>query len=553
VNIVVETAEELRRGRESYASRAWLDAYTALSEADRASPLQAEDLELLATSASMVGRMDEYLAVLERAHLAHLEAGDHLAAARAAGWIGMMLAVRGEIGPAGGWFARSERLVEREERDCVERGWLLLPAAFRLEFAGDHDGAHEAAAAAAEYADRFGDPDLAALSRHLQGLSRIKQGSFDEGLALLDEAMVAVTADAVSPIVAGVVYCGVIASCEEAFEVRRAREWTNALTRWCEAQPQMVAFTGRCLAHRAGIMQMHGAWLDALEEARLARERCEQAMNRAAAGQALYQQGELHRLQGDSDSAEAAYREASQFGREPQPGFALLRLAQGDVDAARAAICRVLEETTDPLLRAVLLPAYVEIMLAAGESDEARGASGELEEIAAGSGRPMLEAIAAHVRGGVELGGGDARAALAPLRRACQLWQDLDAPYEVARVRMLVGLACRVLGDGDSAALELEAARGAFDRLGAAPDLARLDSLTGAAPHGLSARELEVLRHVAAGKTNREIAEELVVSEHTVARHVQNVRAKLGVSSRTAAAAFAFEHRLVGPPSTSQK
>jgi DNA-binding CsgD family transcriptional regulator len=209
----------------------------------------------------------------------------------------------------------------------------------------------------------------------------------------------------------------------------------------------------------------------------------------------------------------------------------------------------VLEETPDPLRRAAQLPAYVEIMLAAGENDEARRASGELEEIAAGSGRPMLEAIAAQVRGAVELGEGDARAALAPLRRACQLWQELDAPYEVARVRMLVGLACRVLGDDDTAALELDAARGAFDRLGAAPDLARLNALTGAAPHGLSARELEVLRHVAAGKSNREIAAELVVSEHTVARHVQNIRAKLGVSSRTAAAAFAFEHRLVGPHS----
>jgi DNA-binding CsgD family transcriptional regulator len=545
VSAVVETADELRRGREAYTNRAWLDAYTALSEADRAAPLQAEDLELLATSASMVGRMDDYLAVLERAHLAHLDAGDHLAAARCAGWLGMMLAVRGEIGPAGGWFARSERLVEREERDCVERGWLLLPVTFRLEFGGDHAGAHEAAATAAEYADRFGDSDLAALARQLQGLSRIKQGSIDEGLALMDEAMVAVTADAVSPIVAGIVYCGVIASCEEAFEVRRAHEWTNALTRWCEAQPQMVAFTGRCLAHRAGIMQLHGAWRDALAEAQLARERCEQAMNRAAAGQALYQQGELHRLLGDSESAEAAYKEASQFGREPHPGLALLRLAQDDVDSAKAAIRRALDETTEPLNRAALLPAFAEIMLAAGEGDEARRASGELEEIAAGSGRPMLEAIAAHVRGVVELGDGAAQAALPPLRRAAELWRELDAPYELARVRTLVGLACRELGDSDTAALELDAARSAFAQLGAGPDLARLDSLTHAAPHGLSARELEVLRHVAAGKTNRQIAEELVVSEHTVARHMQNIFAKLGVSSRTAATAFAFEHRLV--------
>ena len=545
MSAVVETADELRRGREAYTNRAWLDAYTALSEADRAAPLQAEDLELLATSASMVGRMDDYLAVLERAHLAHLDAGDHLAAARCAGWIGMTLAVRGEVGPAGGWFARCERLVEREGRDCVERGWLLLPVIFRLEFGGDHAGAHEAAATAAEYADRFGDPDLAALARQLQGLSRIKQGLIDEGLALMDEAMVAVTADAVSPIVAGIVYCGVIASCEEAFEVRRAHEWTNALTRWCEAQPQMVAFTGRCLAHRAGIMQLHGAWRDALAEAQLARERCEQAMNRAATGQALYQQGELHRLLGDSESAEAAYKEASQFGREPQPGLALLRLAQRDVDSAKAAIRRALDETTVPLNRAALLPAFAEIMLAAGDGDEARRASGELEEIAAGSGRPMLEAIAAHVRGVVELGDGAAQAALPPLRRAAELWRELDAPYELARVRTLVGLACRELGDSDTAALELDAARSAYEQLGAGPDLARLDSLTQAAPHGLSARELEVLRHVAAGKTNRQIAEELVVSEHTVARHMQNIFAKLGVSSRTAATAFAFEHRLV--------
>ena len=268
---VVKTADELRRGREAYASRAWLDAFTALSEADRIAPLEAADLDLLATSASLVGRMDEYLTLLERAHLMHLADGDNLAAARSAGWLGSTLAIRGEIGPASGWFGRAQRLVEREGRDCVERGWLQLSLIFQREAAGDHEGAFEAAADAVEIAERFGDADLAAIALHAQGIARIGQGSIEDGLRLMDEAMAGVTADLVSPIVAGIVYCGVIAGCEEAFEPRRAQEWTNALTRWCESQPQLVSFTGRCLAHRAGLMQLHGEWRDALEEAKLAR------------------------------------------------------------------------------------------------------------------------------------------------------------------------------------------------------------------------------------------------------------------------------------------
>jgi DNA-binding CsgD family transcriptional regulator len=542
-------SDELDQGREAYARRAWLDAYRALSLADQASPLGAGDLEMLAASASLVGRMDEFPSLLERAHHAHLEAGVLLRAAYAAFFLGMNLATQGEIGPAGGWFGRAQRLVERDGRDCVEQGYLLFPVAMRHERAREYEAADEALTQAVEIAERFRDADLSAVALHFQGLIRIKQGRIEEGLRLLDEAMVAVTAGEVSPFLTGAVYCGVIAYCEEAFEPRRAQEWTNALARWCESQPQMVSFTGRCLAHRAGIMQLHGRWRDALEEARHARERCEQAMNRAATGQALYQQGELHRLQGDFAEAEAAYRDASRYGREPQPGLALLRLGQGDVEAAVAAIRRVLEETAEPLQRAVLLPAYTEIMLAAGESEEAHNAARELAEIAASSERPMLAAIAAQVRGAVELALGDARAALAALRNASQIWKELDVPYEVARVGALAGLACRALGDEDSAALELGTARSEFERLGAAPDVARLEALTSDTrpdeTHGLSPRELEVLRLVAAGKSNREIASTLVVSQHTVARHVQNIFTKLGVSSRTAATAFAFEHQLV--------
>ena len=542
-----EAIDDLRRGRDAHAQNAWRDAYAALAAADRQAGLEADDLMLLAMSAFLTGKMPEGLAALERAHYAYLE-DQPLTAARAAVFLGMNLATAGEMGAAGGWFGRAQRIVEQEDSDCVERGYLLVPMMFRQTAAGDYESAYNSAVEGAAIGERFHDPDLLAMTLQGAGFALIQQGKIEHGLGLLDEAMVSVTAGEVSPIVTGIVYCAVIGSCEDAFEPRRAREWTDALADWCESQPQLVSFAGRCLAHRAGIKQLQGDWSSALEEARLARERCEQAMNRAAAGQAYYQQAELLRLQGDLSAAEEAYRNASGYGRDPQPGLALLRRAQGDLDSALGAIRRIVAVTTEPLPRAVLLPAFVEIMLAAGSLDEARQAADELEETAAPSGRPMLAAIAAYAAGSVELAVGDAAAAVPALRRARTLWQELDAPYEVARTQVLAALACRALGDHDTAQLELDAARECFRALGAAPDASRVDGLlgkTGDENHGLTPRELEVLRLVAGGKTNREIASILVVSEHTVARHVQNILLKLRVSSRTAATAFAFEHELV--------
>ena len=538
---------ELERGREAYAARAWGTARESLSSADRATPLAAEDLELVATAAYMLGREDDYLRALERAHQGYLDGGEIPRAVRCAFWIGITFAFRGESAQASGWLGGAQRLLEREERDIVERGYLLMPLVFQHEAAGDYAAAADVAGEAAAIAERFRDWDGFALALHAQGQMLIQAGRVTEGLALLDEAMVTVTTRELSPIATGLVYCAVILACQEVYEVRRAQEWTAALTQWCEQQPDLVAFTGRCLVHRAEILQLKGEWQDALEEARRAGARLAESYNRAAAGEAFYRQGELHRLSGDVFAAEEGYREASRYGREPQPGLALLRLAQGRADAASAAIRRALGEAGDPLSRAALLPAAVEIMLAIGELEEARSAAGELEGIAERLGSTVLAAAVAHNQGAVALAAGDAQEALVFLRRACLLWRELDAPYEEARTRMLVGQACRVLGDGDSAALELDAARDAFERLGAAQDAAHVEALARgtAETHGLTRRELEVLRFVASGKSNKEIAAALVLSERTVDRHVSNIFSKLRVSSRAAATAYAYQYRLV--------
>jgi DNA-binding CsgD family transcriptional regulator len=341
----------------------------------------------------------------------------------------------------------------------------------------------------------------------------------------------------------------VLEGCQELFDLRRAQQWTAVLTGWCAAQPDLVPYRGQCLLHRAELMQLHGAWSDAMEEARRAYERFLQPAAHPAAGAAAYQLAELHRLRGEAAEAEEAYRLASRRGREPQPGLALLRLAQGQLTAARAAIRRVLDETADRPARAALLPAAVEIALAGGDVPAARAAADELARAAEELDAPLLRATAAAADGAVLLGQGDARAALAALGRAWTAWQELEAPYEAARARVGIGLACRELGDQDSAAMELDAARWVFRQLGAAQELARVEALAGrgraGAAGGLTAREVQVLRLVATGRTNRAIAAELVLSERTVDRHVSNIFTKRGVSSRAAATAWAYEHQLV--------
>ena len=468
----ITVREPLQLGRSSYDRCCWSDAFDALSQADRISPLEADDLERLATAAYLLGRDDDYLAILERVYHQRADAGERRLAVRCGFWIGLRLLFRGETGHATGWLARAQRLLEPDDGECVERGYLMLPEIEQWLATGDYQSAFATATAAADIGERARDPDLTTCARHLQGKTHIRQGQVAQGLALLDEAMVAVSAGELSPVMTGLLFCSIIDLYQQVYALDRAREWTFALGRWCAAQPQMVAFTGVCHVHRVEIMQRHGSWRAAIEEARLAAERC-RGTNRHAAAAACYQEAEVHRLLGEFAIAEASYASASGLGLQPQPGLALLRLAKGQIAIAVAAIRRAMKETTEPLHRVRLLPAYVEIVLASGDLQDARDACRELEQIATSADARALRAMAAYARGAVDLADGKADAALVSLRRALETWLQAEMPYEVARTRVLIGLACRVVGDEEGAALELKAAETTFKQLGAAPDMSR--------------------------------------------------------------------------------
>jgi DNA-binding CsgD family transcriptional regulator len=543
------TAETgIDQGRSAFRENRWTDAFESFRDADQRGGLPAQDLDRLAIAEILTGNITAGLDTLTRAHEEYLVVGDVVGAARCAGWMGMQLMNVGEAARAGGWFARGQRLVdELAEPDAVQ-GLLLVPMALGKLYGGDPAGALEVFSQVADFGQRFQDKDLSALALLGTGQATLMLGHPDEGLRMFDEVMVAVTAGELSPIPSGIIYCAVIGNCHLAFDLERALQWTAALDRWCNARPDMVAFSGQCQSHRAELFRLHGAWNEALDAAAAAQGRSIKGDPQALYG-GYYQQGEVQRLTGKLEAADASYRQAARSGYEPQPGLALLMLARGDARQAQSMIRRA-AGVADVATRRNLLPSLVEIELAAGDLEAARQGADELEAFARECPMAMVRAVADQADGAVRLAQGDPAGASRALRHAWNLWLELGVPYEAARCRVLVGRACRALGDEPSALMDFEAAHAELLELGAAPAAAWAASLMREGAAGaqgpLSPRETEVLRLVASGKGNRAIAADLYLSEKTVARHVSNIFLKLGLSSRAAATRYAFEHGLAG-------
>lgn len=531
------------RGLAAFERGEWSEAYALLTTADQAQGLGPSELQVLAEAAYLLGRDDETIDALERAHRVLVEEGDSGSAATCAFWLGLTLLSEGQPARAAGWFNRQERLLDQTMSDLVDRGYGFLGSGLRHQSLGRYPEAVADYREAADLGDKCGDVDLATLGRDGQGEVLLAIGELEHGLLLLDEAMVAVIAGDVTPKAAGIIYCGVVEACLQAFDLSRAQEWTRALARWCDDHPELVPYRGQCLVRRSEVMQFHAQWTEAAEEAGRACQWLTTPRVRPEAGMAFYQRAELCRLKGEWGEAEEAYRQAHECGRSPQPGLALLRLSQGKLDDALGMI-RSTVESESAAASHVRLAARVEIMLAAEEVEEARAAAEQLGELASRLDRQLLTAVSSRATGAVLLAEGDTKGAIQALQRSRTIWRSLEAPYEAARSGVFLAQALKRSGDPGTASLELESARRIFTGLGAQPDVAHLDRLSGIEGR-VTARERQVLAGVVEGKTNRQIANDLFISVHTVRRHLQNIFPKLGVTSRAAATAYAIRHDLV--------
>ena len=536
--------DNLAAARGSFAAGDWARAHDDFVAAREEAPLDADDLSALGRASWWLGLMDESQAAWEEAYEWYLDASDNRGAAMRAFDIAYGYFLRGNETVGGGWVNRAQRLVG-DEPDCPEQGYLLY-FAVETSLGGGEDTMAKARQVLG-FGRRHADRNLVAAGMVSEGRVLIKLGRAQEGLALLDEGMLEASSEGLSPVWAGNVYCHLMAACYELGDIRRATAWTQSTSEWCDRMAPAVLFKGICRVHRAQVMQILGAWTQAQDEAeRVCQDVAHIHVGIVAAGR--YQIGEIRRLRGDLDGAEDAYRQGHQLGRDPEPGLALVRLAQGRAEDAAALIRSALAGVTDRLARAPLLVVQVEIAIAAGDPAMASVAADELDAVAATYQSSGLQAAAKRSRGSVLLATGRTEEALSTLRAACSGWTELEAPYDCAKVRVLLARAYRQLGDVESSEREFDAARSAFEELGAELDAReaggeRLATL----PNGLTEREGEVLSLVAAGSTNRQIAEALLLSQKTVERHVSNIFTKLDVTTRTAAARFAFEHRIASP------
>lgn len=526
--------------------RRWGDAWRTFQGAPP-DTLDVDDLDRFATAAYLTGHDEDGFSLWGRAHQRCVEEGTVHRAAHFGMRLAECLAFKGDLPRTRGWVDRTTHLLEDADIDCVEQGYLEHAIGMcRLFEDGDIAGALAHFERAQKVAARFGDRELRTLGRIGAGRMMIYLGELAGGVALLDEAMVSIEAGELSPLATGDAYCTVIDACAELSDVRRCRAWTASMQRWCDTHQELVLYRGHCFIHSAEVLQVQGRWPEALVAARQACDRLAAPLP-AALGAAAYLEADVLRLLGDTTSAEAAYLRANELGFEPQPGLALLLLSQGKVEAADAMIRRVAGQLEGPVFRSRMLGALAEIALAAGDVAAARDAVEELRGLAGELGSPKLRADAARVAGMVLLTEGDASAAMAELRQAFRGFGELGAQPDAARARALIAVACDALGDVETARIEREAARSAIASFSeASPDGdATADLAGGDLPDGLTERELDVLRLLAQGKTNRVIGAELFISEKTVASHVSHIFTKLGVASRAAATAYAYDRKLV--------
>lgn len=459
-------AELVERGREAAARGSWREAYDLLSALEPAE-LSPADLELIAEATSWTGPTERCIDASERAFNGYLSSDDRPSAARIALRLarGYHLLSAGSV--AAGWVKRAERLLE-EEAECVEHGQLARLRGVAANARGDVAAAHEELRRALEIARRFGDRDLEALTLHNQGSVLIGAGEVEEGWALIDESAAAAAAGDLRPTATGSVYCWTITTCRDLQEVRRAGEWTARFEQWCERTSLPGGWRGDCRVHHAEVLKLHGRWSEAEAEAEVAREDFLAFNMRGEAGNATYELGEIQLRRGDLTGAAASFRSAIEAGREPQPGLALLRLAEGKPAVGLSELKSALADVSDDRMeRARLLPAFVELAVAAEQIEIARDGAAELDELATLYRSDALTATACWARGLVALADADPAAAVAPLRKAVRRWHAVEAPFEAARARTLLGEAYQATNEDETAVIELEAAHAIFARLGA--------------------------------------------------------------------------------------